>query len=147
MIGRSSLPIALRVVHSTAAPHVSPTRETVAMVSQADIHLDRVLALGAKAACLTHFGEVRDLEEVASQLRVWIDRAERWLDDATRSDESAEVITGRLMNAWRDAVAETSDARGLGFDEAAYRHLAMDIELNAQGIASVAIARRKRAST
>ena len=109
--------------------------------------IDRVLALGAKAACLTHFGEVRDLDEVASQLRVWIDRAEKWLDEATRSDESVEAITTRLTKAWRDAVKETSDARGLAFDEAAYRHLAMDIDLNAQGIASVAIARRKKAST
>lgn len=107
--------------------------------------LDRVLALGAKAACLTHFGEVRDLEEVASQMRVWIDRAERWLDEATQSDESMEAITTRLTKAWRDAVKETSDARGLAFDEAAYRHLAMDIELNAQGIAVVANARRMRA--
>ena len=106
-----------------------------------------MLALGAKAACLTHFGEVRDLEEVASQLRVWIDRAERWLDEATGSNESAEAIAARLMTAWRDAVRETSDARGLGFDEAAYRHLAMDIELNALGIASVAMARRKQAIT
>ena len=127
-----------------ALPSTSPTNFDPA---EARKSIDRVLALGAKAACLTHFGEVRDLEEVASQLRVWIDRAERWLDDATRSDESAEVITRRLMTAWLDAVKETSDARGLGFDEAAYRHLAMDIELNAQGIAAVAIARRKKGST
>lgn len=127
-----------------ALPSTSPTNFDPA---EARKSLDRVLALGASAACLTHFGEVRDLEEVASQMRVWIDRAEQWLDEATRGDESVEAITSRLTRAWQDAVQETSDARGLGFGEAAYRHLAMDIELNALGIAGVAVARRKKSST
>ncbi len=124
-----------------AFPSTSPTNFDPA---EARKSIDRVLSLGAKAACLTHFGEVRDLDEVASQMRVWIDRAERWLDEATLSDESVEAITTRLTVAWRDAVTEAASVRGATFVEEAHRHLAMDIELNAQGIAVVAIARRKQ---
>lgn len=132
---------ALQAKGRFAFPSTSPTNFDPA---EARKSLDRVLALGATAACLTHFGEVRDLGEVASQMRVWIDRAERWLDEATLSDESFETITTRLMGAWRDAVTEAASIRGAAFVEAAHRHLAMDIELNAQGIAVVAITRRKQ---
>ncbi|MEO6417795.1 MAG: MBL fold metallo-hydrolase, partial [Polyangiaceae bacterium] len=126
-----------------AFPSTSPTNFDPA---EARKSLDRVLGLGAKAACLTHFGEVRDLDEVASQMRTWIDRAERWLDEATHGDETFEAITSRLTEAWRDAVTEAASIHGAAFVEAAHRQLAMDIELNAQGIAVVAIARRKLAN-
>ena len=106
----------------------------------------RVLALRARAACLTHFDELGDLDEVARQVGAWIDRAEGWLEEATRGDESVTAIAARLALAFRDAIAREAEARGLGFDAESFRLLQLDAELNAQGIAVVAAARqRKRA--
>ncbi len=107
--------------------------------------IDRILALRAKSACLTHWGEVRDLEVVADQLRRWIDRAERWVTEAAQRDESVETITARLKTAWAEAVTADADARGLGFGRDAMQTLAMDIELNAQGLAVAADITRRRA--
>src|SRR5262249_34689141 len=46
--------------------------------------IDLILSLREKAACLTHYDEVRDLAEVGAQVRDWIDRSEAWLDEALR---------------------------------------------------------------
>lgn len=108
--------------------------------------IDRVLSLGAKAACLTHFGEVRDLEEVAAQVRAWVDRAERWVDETERSGEDAAAATERLKITWRDAIVADAAARGLAFGETELAALALDVELNAQGLAYVAVERRRRAA-
>ncbi len=124
-----------------AIPSTSPTNFDPV---EARKSLDRILDLGTRTACLTHFGEIADLAEVAAQLRAWIDRAEAWLDEAARGEESVEAITARLTQAWRDAIAQTAEARGLAFDEEAFRLLALDVELNAQGVAVVADARRRR---
>lgn len=104
--------------------------------------IERILALGAKAACLTHFDEVRDLVEVATQVRAWIDRSEKWLDDATTSDQSVPELTARLAADLRRAMLADAAGRGLTLDAADLRLLALDIELNAQGIAHVAEKRR-----
>ena len=104
--------------------------------------IDIILSLAEKAACLTHFDEVRDLDEVASQLRAWIDRSEAWLEEAVHSDAAAHVVTARLADRLRETIAHDSARRGLVFDEADWRILATDIELNAQGISFVAQKRR-----
>ena len=107
--------------------------------------LDRVLGLRTKTACPTHFGAVDGLDEIAAQLREWLDRAERWLDEAMAGSESFAQISSRLTRAWTDAIAAESARRGLGFDDAAMQLLALDAELNAQGIAAVVDYRRKKA--
>lgn len=105
--------------------------------------IDRVLALGEAAACLTHFDEVRDLDEVATQLRAWIDRSEAWLDEGSKSDEPVAAITARIQEKLRAAIVEDTSRRGLSLDAADWKLLALDIELNAQGIAFVAEKRRR----
>jgi glyoxylase-like metal-dependent hydrolase (beta-lactamase superfamily II) len=122
-----------------AIASTSPTRFDPA---EARISLRRVLDLGARAACLTHFDAVEDLEDVASQVGAWIDRAEAWLDEATKSTESVDALTAELQTKWRDAAISHAKQHGVTFDEASLRHLALDFELNAQGIAVVAEARR-----
>jgi len=122
-----------------ALPSTSPTGFDAV---EAHKSIDRVLATGAKTACLTHYDGYADVDVIAGQLRAWVDRAEAWVAEAARGDESVEAITKRLAVAWRKAIEDESARRGLGFDAAAFDLLALDIELNAQGLAFVAEARR-----
>jgi glyoxylase-like metal-dependent hydrolase (beta-lactamase superfamily II) len=118
-----------------AIPSTSPTRFDAA---EANKSIDRVLALGAKTACLTHFDGYADLDVIAAQLRAWLDRADAWVKEAAAGDETESAISARLARAWRVAVEEESARRGLGFGAAEYELLAVDMELNGQGLASVA---------
>lgn len=107
--------------------------------------VDRVMELKTKTARPTHFGEVTGLEEIASQLRGWIDRADAWVQQCAASDESLDAMTKRLEVLWRDAIVADAKARNLGFGEAEFATLALDVELNAQGLAYVAdVARRAK---
>lgn len=108
--------------------------------------LTRIVELRPARVCLTHYDAYSDVEQIASQVRAWVDRAEAWVDEAARGDESLEAMTARLTQAWRTAIADESSRRGLGFSEAAARVLSLDVELNAQGLAFVAAARRAKAS-
>jgi len=108
--------------------------------------VDKVLSLGEKAACLTHFDEIRDLDEVASQLRAWIDRSEEWLESGVSSDEPHEAMTNRIAKELREAIDADAKRRGISFTKGDWDLLALDIELNAQGIAFVANKRRERGS-
>ncbi len=89
--------------------------------------IDKVLSLGRRAACLTHFDAVEDLEEVAAQLRHWIDVSERLL--AFEGDRREELRREYIADAAR---------RGLTLTEADLTLLATDLDLNAQGIAFAA---------
>jgi glyoxylase-like metal-dependent hydrolase (beta-lactamase superfamily II) len=126
-----------------ALPSTSPSNFDA---PSARASVDRVVALGEASACLTHWGEVQDQREVAAQLHAWIDRAEGWLEDAKTRDERVEAATTRLAGLWRDAIREDADARGLGFGDAEWKHLELDIELNAQGLAVVARAKPRAPS-
>jgi glyoxylase-like metal-dependent hydrolase (beta-lactamase superfamily II) len=109
---------------------------------EARASVERILALGERFVCLTHFGAFDDLATIAEQLREWIDRAEAWVEEAARGDESVAAMTSRLAGAWRDAIARDAERRGLGFGPEAWEQLALDIDLNAQGLAVVAEAKR-----
>lgn len=123
-----------------AIPSTSPTNFDAA---EARKSIDRVLALGVSTACLTHFDGYADLVVIADQLRAWIDRAERWVVEAARTDEDVPAMTSRLASAWRAAIDEESARRGLGFGAAEHDVLSVDVELNAQGLAFAADAARK----
>jgi len=100
--------------------------------------LDLVRGLGTPTVHPTHFGEVSAVAEVASQVRAWIDRAEAWVAAAAHSDGDLAMMTSQLATTWREAIAADAAARHLHFDAAAWDLLALDIELNAQGLAVVA---------
>lgn len=108
--------------------------------------LARITGLKTRVACLTHFDAFADVDAIGAQVGAWVDRAEQWVDEAARGDEPVDAMTARLTRAWRDAIAAESDARGLGFGAAAFTQLSLDIELNAQGLAFVAAARRAGAT-
>ena len=104
--------------------------------------LDLIAGLGAEAACLTHWGEVRDLGEVASQVRAFVDRSEEWLDEATRKNAPPAELKDDIARSLRAAIDLHTRQRGLVLGKADWELLALDVELNAQGIAFVAEKRR-----
>ncbi len=98
--------------------------------------LERVVGLGAERAFLTHFGEVSNPPAVAEQVRSWVDRSEAWLEECAASDAPAEEQVARVSAAlWR--AFEERDLPGPWREV-----LALDVDLNAQGIV-VAAQRRK----
>lgn len=104
----------------------------------------KVLSLGARAACLTHFDEVRDLDEVAAQVGAWVDRSEAWMEEGAKSGKSLAEIEAHIAAEIRAAIARDVAGRGVTFDDADFQLLELDIMLNAQGVAFVAD--RKRAA-
>lgn len=108
--------------------------------------IDRIVALGEPAACLTHFDEIRDVAEVARQLHAWIDRSEKWRDDAAKSSAPVAEMTAHIQSELRRAIEVDTTSRGIVFGEAEWKVLALDIELNAQGIAFVADKMRREAA-
>ena len=109
---------------------------------EARISIDRIRGLGEKHVCLTHFGASTDVDGIAKQLHAWIDRADAWVEEAARGTETVDAITERLRASWRDAIARESEARDLRFGPAEWELLAMDIDLNAQGLAVAAELKR-----
>lgn len=120
-----------------AIPSTSPTNFDA---DEARKSIDRVAHLRRGAVCPTHFDAWTDVDVIAQQLRRFIDRAEQWVDEAAGSDDAADVIEKRLRGAWTDAIH--AEAPHFGKDDLAL--LALDIELNAQGLAFVAAARRAK---
>ena len=104
--------------------------------------IDRILALGARSACLTHFGAIEGLEATAAQLHWWIDRSEALLEEAIPL--APEEADRRLLAGVQGLMDEAAGRRGLALDEADRALLALDVELNAQGLAWVASKRRGR---
>lgn len=106
--------------------------------------IQRILDCGAERAFPTHFGEQRDLQGVAKQLREDLDFSEALLEDAVRSGvkdrELYEFCASRLQTHFRRRLGEV----GLDQDTKSWELLRLDLELNAAGIAHVA---RKRKST
>ena len=103
--------------------------------------LDKVRALGERFVCPTHFDAYEDAGAIAAQVGRFVDRAEAWVDQAARGDESVDAMASRFTAAWWSAIAE--EAPRFGPDERAV--LALDVELNAQAVlAFVAEALRSR---
>ncbi|NUP08937.1 MAG: MBL fold metallo-hydrolase [Polyangiaceae bacterium] len=99
--------------------------------------LDLIVGLGMKHACLTHFGAIDDLVEVAAQVRRWVDRSEVWMNECLATDAPFETQSARVRRQILDVLA------GFSLSTADLQLLAVDIDLNAQGIAVAADRRRK----
>ena len=119
-----------------AMPSTSPTNFDAALARQS---IARVLSLERRAVALTHFGAYEDGTAIAAQLVRFLDRAGAWVDDAARGSETVPEMTARFARAWGDAIAEEAPT----FGEAETKFLALDIDLNAQGLAFVADAKRR----
>jgi glyoxylase-like metal-dependent hydrolase (beta-lactamase superfamily II) len=119
-----------------AMPSTSPTNFDAELARQS---IARVLSLERRAVALTHFGAYEDASAIAAQLVRFLDRAEAWVDDAASGSETVPEMTARFARAWEDAIAEEAPT----FGEAEKKLLALDIDLNAQGLAFVADAKRR----
>ena len=115
-----------------ALPSTSPTGFDA---SEAKKSIDKVLSLGRRFVCPTHFDAYEDQEVIAAQLLRWIDRADAWVHDS-RATQSW------LEDRWREAIQEEAP----GFGPAEMKLLALDVELNAQGLAFAAESLRKKSS-
>jgi glyoxylase-like metal-dependent hydrolase (beta-lactamase superfamily II) len=122
-----------------ALPSTSPTNFDAPLARQS---LDRVLALGRRAVALTHFDAYEDAPVIAAQLVRFLDRAEAWVEQGAHGSESVAEMTSRFARAWSDAIAEEAP----WFGDTERRLLALDVDLNAQGLAFVADARRRAAT-
>ncbi len=118
-----------------ALPSTSPTGFEAA---EARKSLDKVLSLGRRWVCPTHYDAWDDPAAIAAQVRRFVDRAEAWVDEAARTVDPQPILEARLAHRWRAAIAE--EAPRFGAAENAL--LALDVELNAQGLAHAALARR-----
>jgi len=115
-----------------AIPSTSPTGFDA---GEARKSIDKVLSLAERFVCPTHFDAYEDGDVIATQLRRWLDRAERWVQNAPKRD--AKTAQAWLEDAWRAAIREEAPS----FGESEMKLLALDVELNAQGLAYAAGAR------
>ena len=118
-----------------AIPSTSPTGFHA---GEARKSLDKVLSLGRRYVCPTHFDAYEDAATIAVQVRRFVDRAAVWVDEGARGEESVEALEARYVSAWRTAIAEEAEHFGAAENE----FLTLDITLNAQGLAHAATAIR-----
>ncbi|HEX7665422.1 MAG TPA: MBL fold metallo-hydrolase, partial [Polyangiaceae bacterium] len=119
-----------------AIPSTSPTGFHA---EEARKSIAKVLSLGRRFVAPTHFDAYEDKDVIARELSHWIDRCDAWVQEHTKSGEPADVVQKKLEAQWTAALHET--APHFGPDE--MKILALDIELNSQGLAHAAIAARK----
>ncbi len=121
---------------------IASTSPTNFDAKEARLSIDRIRALGEKDACLTHFGACSDTGGIAQQMHAWVDRADTWVEEAARGEETVEQITEHLRKAWREAIEHEVETRHLAFGREEWELLTLDIDLNAQGLAVAAELKR-----
>jgi glyoxylase-like metal-dependent hydrolase (beta-lactamase superfamily II) len=130
---------ALQTKGRFALPSTSPTGFHAV---EANKSIDKVLSLGERFVCPTHYDAWDDGAVIGAQVRRFVDRAETWVDEGSRTDLDANALEARFADAWRKAIAE--EAPHFGPEE--MKLLALDVELNAQGLAFAADARRRESA-
>lgn len=123
-----------------AFPSTSPTGFDAAAATAS---VDRIVATGARTAWPTHFGPQTQLEGIATQLRRQLEAHGALVEEA-----DAQGLQGEVLRTWcAEEVRALFDAQihraGLQ-DHPGIELLALDIELNAQGIASAVQRRRHK---
>ena len=98
--------------------------------------VDRIVALGTRSACLTHFGEQTRLSDIAEQLHSWLTLSEALLTESRARPEAEReaFIEARLTAAFDEAAARV----GLTLSADDRTLVAFDRKLNAQGLAYAA---------
>jgi glyoxylase-like metal-dependent hydrolase (beta-lactamase superfamily II) len=130
-------------------PSTSPTDFDA---DEARLSVDKIIATGAWTVYPTHFGAVKDLTAARTQLIEMIDFSEGVLDEAEHSTLKDNELTAYCEAKVRIKMESLLKARGLGLghrlsapangNETIGDLLKLDIELNAQGLAHVAVKRR-----
>jgi len=105
----------------------------------------RIVETGVSTAYPTHFGPVTQLSEAADQMIDWLDYSEALMKKARDSDQSDEQLTGLIEPELRERFRQKLEGTSVGDDPATWERIAMDIDLNAQGLAFVAAKQRRKA--
>jgi glyoxylase-like metal-dependent hydrolase (beta-lactamase superfamily II) len=100
--------------------------------------IDRIVGFGSRTLHPTHFGAIGDLPSAAAQLHEWIDASARWLDAASGSGQSYEENKRIIERAMHGEMQRQADRVGLALGKEDWALLALDLDLNSQGIAFVA---------
>ncbi len=114
-----------------AFPSTSPT-DFDAIEALASI--DKILALQTKSACLTHFGEVHDLDVIATQLRSWIETSQQLVEKAAALTEMAGAAEAFIRASLAVEMTIASLRSNITLDAVDEKLLALDLDLNAQGL-------------
>lgn len=94
--------------------------------------IDRIMALNPRAAFLTHFGRVTDLERLAAELHGLLDE---FVSLARAAPDGVSARHGWLKSELESLLMARLRRHGCALDEARLRDLlANDVELNAQGL-------------
>jgi glyoxylase-like metal-dependent hydrolase (beta-lactamase superfamily II) len=123
-----------------AIPSTSPTGFNA---EEARKSIDKVLSLGERFACPTHYDAHEEQVAIAAQVKRFVDRAAGWVEEAAKTDEPTAAMEARFASLWWAAIAE--EAPRFGDEEKAL--LKLDVELNAQGLAYVAGSLRGKPAT
>jgi glyoxylase-like metal-dependent hydrolase (beta-lactamase superfamily II) len=123
-----------------AFPSTSPTDFDAA---EAHAAVSRIVGLGTSCAYPTHFGEVRELDEVASQLHRWLVVSEALVMEA-RNRPPGERLSFIRAGLDREMAAASLRA-GLSLSAEDWAFLELDLGLNAQGLAHAASKVREHA--
>lgn len=126
---------------SFAIPSTSPTDFDAAAAKQS---LDRIVASGAERVYPTHFGGHGELQAIASQLHTQLDAYGAIVGEAFESVPD-DALDGFCRARVRGIFDRLLEERGFGGDAAARQLLALDEDLNAQGVAFAVRKRRKKA--
>jgi len=126
-----------------ALPSTSPTDFDAELARQA---IRRIVALSPEVVYPTHFGPVTGIDEGARQLVRHLDFADRVQEDAYRSDLPDEALADYVKPRLEDYITGLLDHHGpFAASADAWDLLAMDIDLNAQGIAFAVSKQRRKA--
>jgi glyoxylase-like metal-dependent hydrolase (beta-lactamase superfamily II) len=116
-----------------AFPSTSPTDFDAA---EAHAALSRIIGLGAGCLYPTHFGEVRELDEVAAQLHRWLVVSESLRLEARHREPGERLAFIRAGLEAEFQVAAVRAGLSLSSDDLAF--LELDLGLNAQGLVHAA---------
>lgn len=128
---------------SFAFPSTSPTDFDAALASEA---VERIVKTGAKTAYLTHFGPTQDLHDIATQLKSFLKTSQSLLEQAFASDLADDKLYEMIKPALRQCFEAQLQIHQIPINEATWNRLAVDLDLNAQGLAFAAAKRRRKLS-
>jgi glyoxylase-like metal-dependent hydrolase (beta-lactamase superfamily II) len=124
-----------------ALPSTSPTGFHA---EEARRSIDRVISLGRRTVCPTHYDGWTEVPQIGAQVRRFVDRAGQWVDAASRTADPVGALEVRFASEWWKAIEE--EAPRFGTKEK--KLLELDVRINSQGLAHAADSmRRGRAPT
>lgn len=124
--------LSYRELDSARGPFILPTSSPVQFEPEAmQSSIARMLAAAPSAMYLTHFGRVEDVARLAAELHEQVDAMVSLAQACDGQPDRHRALVAALSEYY----LERAQAHGVALDDAAVLQLlAMDIELNAQGL-------------